>query len=101
MIFCNAAIVLTFLVGFLLYAAKLKFVMKILAANTQVKVFNHSLTLCLLASGDNRLQVWELKESDKKVFLGLCPKLFFGYLPLLVFSVTRRSRSDGSESLTE
>ena len=49
----NVAIVLAFLLGFLLYIAKLKFVMKILEARTQVKVFNHSLALCLLVSGDN------------------------------------------------
>ena len=49
----NIAIVFTFLVGFILYIAKVKFVMKILEARTQVKVFNHSLALCLLVSGDN------------------------------------------------
>ena len=50
----NIAIVLTFLAGFLLYLAKLRVVIKILAAKTQVNVFNHSLALCLFASGGER-----------------------------------------------
>ena len=50
----NIAIVLTFIVGVLLYLAKLRFLMKILAAKTQVNVFNHSLALCLFASGGER-----------------------------------------------
>ena len=50
--FSNIAILLTFLVGLLLYFAKLQFVTKILAAKTQVNVFNHSLALCLFASGE-------------------------------------------------
>ena len=48
----SIAIVLMFLVGFLLYLFKFRFVMKILAAKTHVNVFNHSLALCLVASGD-------------------------------------------------
>ena len=52
----NIAIVLMFLVGFLLYLAKLRFVMKILAAKTHVNVFNHSLALCLVTSGDRYVE---------------------------------------------
>ena len=52
----NIAIVLMFLVGFLLYLIKFRFVMKILAAKTHVNVFNHSLALCLVTSGDQYVE---------------------------------------------
>ena len=54
MMVTNIAIPLPFLVGFLLYLAKLRFAMSILAARTQVNVFNQSLALCLFASGEER-----------------------------------------------
>ena len=48
----NITIVVTFLAGLLLFVSKLKFVFKIFDSKVQVTVFNHSLALCLLASGD-------------------------------------------------
>ena len=48
----NISIVVTFLAGLLLFVSKLKFVFKIFYSKAQVTVFNHSLALCLLASGD-------------------------------------------------
>ena len=46
------AIILAFLIGILLYILKFKFALKIWIAKTHVKVFNHSLALCLFVSGD-------------------------------------------------
>ena len=48
----NITIVVTFLAGLLLFVSKLKFVFKIFDSKAQVTVFNYSLALCLLASGD-------------------------------------------------
>ena len=48
----NITIVVTFLAGLLLFVSKLKFVFKIFDSKVQVTVFNYSLALCLLASGD-------------------------------------------------
>ena len=48
----NITIVVRFLAGLLLFVSKLKFVFKIFYSKAQVTVFNHSLALCLLASGD-------------------------------------------------
>ena len=45
------AIILAFLIGILLYILKFKFALKIWIAKTHVKVFNHSLALCLFVSG--------------------------------------------------
>ena len=46
------AIILAFLIGILLYILKFKFALKIWIAKTHVKVFNHSLALCLFVSGN-------------------------------------------------
>ena len=51
----HIAIVLTFLVGFVLYLGKLQFVIKLLAAKSHVNVFNHSLAICLFASGEKKI----------------------------------------------
>ena len=48
----SIAIVVTFLAGLLLFVSKLKFIFKIFDSKAQVTVFNYSLALCLLASGD-------------------------------------------------
>ena len=48
----NITIVVTFLAGLILFVSKLKFVFKIFDSKAQVTVFNYSLALCLLASGD-------------------------------------------------
>ena len=48
----NITIVVTFLAGLLLFVSKLKFVFKIFDSKVQVTVFNYSLALCLLASGE-------------------------------------------------
>ena len=45
------ATVLAFLAGFLILVAKIKFVRKVLAAKVDVNIFNHTLALCLIASG--------------------------------------------------
>ena len=51
--FSTIAIICAFMAGILLYILKLKFALKILTAKTHVKVFNHSLALCLFVSGDD------------------------------------------------
>ena len=48
------ATVLAFLAGFLILVAKIKFVRKVLAAKVDVNIFNHTLALCLIASGNKR-----------------------------------------------
>ena len=45
------ATILAFLAGFLILVAKIKFVRKVLAAKVDVNIFNHTLALCLIASG--------------------------------------------------
>ena len=51
--FSTIAIIWAFMAGILLYILKLKFALKIWTAKTHVKVFNHSLALCLFVSGDD------------------------------------------------
>ena len=53
--FSTIAIIWAFMAGILLYILKLKFALKIWTAKTHVKVFNHSLALCLFVSGDDIL----------------------------------------------
>ena len=55
MVGCNIfalATILAFLVGFLIFVAKIKFVQKIVAAKADVDILNHTLALCLVVSGE-------------------------------------------------
>ena len=60
------AIILAFLVGILLYILKFKFALKIWIAKTHVKVFNHSLALCLFVSME---EIKVLKKTTLKRLL--------------------------------
>ena len=44
--------ILAFLAGFFLLVAKVKFVLKVLSAKADVDIFNHTLALCLVSSGE-------------------------------------------------
>ena len=44
--------ILAFLAGFFVLVAKVKFVLKVLAAKADVDIFNHTLALCLVSSGE-------------------------------------------------
>ena len=70
------ATVLAFLAGFLILVAKIKFVRKVLAAKVDVNIFNHTLALCLIASGNKR------KKRDFQLLSGVATMLF---LPLTVW----------------
>ena len=48
------ATILAFLVGFLIFVAKIKFVQRIVAAKADVDIFNKTLALCLVASGETK-----------------------------------------------
>ena len=45
-------ITFAFVVGFFVFVAKINFVRKIFAAQVDVNVFNHTLALCFVASGE-------------------------------------------------
>ena len=48
------ATLLAFLAGFFILVAKIKFARTVLAAKADVNIFNHTLALCLIASGNKR-----------------------------------------------
>ena len=76
-------IIFAFIVGFFVFVAKIQFVQKILAAKVDANVFNLSLALCFVASGENN-----------SLFLAMCgfPSRFSGvgtmiYLPCTVWLI--------------
>ena len=48
----NVLVIFSFLTGLAILVAKARFIHRILKANTDVSVFNHSIALCLAVSGE-------------------------------------------------
>ena len=46
--------ILAFLIGFLICVAKICFVKKLLTAKADINIFNQSLAICLVASGEEK-----------------------------------------------
>ena len=49
--FTSASVILSFLACLAILVAKARFIWKVLKANADVSVFNHSIVLCFAASG--------------------------------------------------
>ena len=60
-IFGPSATILAFLIGLFIFVAKIKFVRRVVAARTDVDIFNNTLALCLVASGEIEIEIGKVE----------------------------------------